>query len=60
MTTRLAKFVDPAEGWKYGFPAVWNEDEETLQELYDRHGYPEKLRKFPVRSWFDYVETDDE
>lgn len=33
--------VDPAFGWKYGFPKVYNpEPGEGLEEFLVRHGYP--------------------
>lgn len=47
------KWVDPASGWRYGFPALWDEEEETLEELLDRCNYPEDLRQLPIRMWGD-------
>lgn len=48
----MKKVVDPAEGWAYGFPAVWDEEKETLDELLDRHNYPKDMRKFSMRFWY--------
>ena len=48
----MKKYVDPAQGWAYGFPAVWDEEEMSLDELFDLHNYPQEMRKFPMRFWF--------
>jgi len=48
----MKKYVDPAEGWLYGFPTVWDEDKLTLDELLDLHKYPVEFRKFPMRFWY--------
>lgn len=47
----MIKWVDPASGWRYGFPALWDDEEETIKELLDRHNYPEDLRQLPMRMW---------
>lgn len=49
----MAKLViDPASGWKYGFPSIWDDDKETYEEFLDRHNYPENLRHLSVRQWY--------
>ena len=48
----MKKYVDPAQGWMYGFPVVWDEEEMTLEELLNIHNYPKEYRKFPMRFWF--------
>jgi len=52
-------WVDPASGWQYGFPAVWDPSKETLDELMDRHNYPKDMRNLWVRYW-DYTEEEKE
>ena len=49
--------VDPPEGWKYGFPAILQEDYRTQLK---NHGYPKELMDFAItgsRYW--EVEVDD-
>jgi hypothetical protein len=48
----MKKYVDPAQGWAYGFPAVWDEEKMTLEELLDSKGYPKDMREFPMRFWY--------
>jgi len=50
-------WVDPPEGWRYGFPKVWDTElhDNMLHWLNDR-GYPPELRDqygeyFFVRQW---------
>lgn len=52
--------VDPASGWKYGFPCEWDQEKETMKELFTRMKYPEKLWDYPVRFWEAEVEVEDE
>jgi len=44
MTTR---YIDPPEGWRYGFPKVlpndWQDHYETLHAWMLANGYPEEL-----------------
>jgi hypothetical protein len=48
--TRL--WVDPAEGWKYGFPKIYDpETDGTVADWLLKQGYPENLLKFPSRYW---------
>ncbi len=44
-------WIDPAEGWKYGFPVIWDQEEETAEELLDRHNYPKELRDLSIWMW---------
>lgn len=52
--------VDPASGWKYGFPCEWDEEKETLEELYVRKEYPEHMWEGAVRFWYEEKESDNE
>lgn len=54
----MKMWVDPAYGWKYGFPAIWNNEKETIKEMLDRHQYPEHLRSYAMWCW--EVEKEDE
>lgn len=50
-------WVDPPEGWRYGFPKVWdNELHTNLYHWLDDHGYPPNVREsygeyFMIRQW---------
>lgn len=49
-------WIDPPEGWRYGFPRVfdWNDQYETLSNWFIRNGYPEKDINFALtysRQW---------
>ena len=44
-------WVDPPSGWKYGFPAIWDDEKETMDELFARMNYPEDYRDSWVRMW---------
>jgi len=54
---RKIKFVDPPSGWKYGFPAAYDETKDgTLQQFLLKKGYPEKDIPFALlhmRSWIE-------
>jgi hypothetical protein len=52
-------YVDPPEGWKYGFPKVCSEHDNIIDFIIDS-GYPEELvdENFTVRIWTK--EEDDE
>ena len=55
----MTKWVDPPEGWKYGFPKTfdWNEKYETMSNWFIRNGYPEKhvtLALMYSRYWLDH------
>jgi hypothetical protein len=53
-------WVDPPEGWRYGFPKIWDNDTKTdFQAWLVENGYPEKLakKKLFVRFW-EAVEVD--
>ena len=53
-------WVDPPSGWMYGFPAIWDPSKETLEELLDRHKYPQKWRGLGVRMWEVTEDNDGE
>lgn len=57
---RKVLIMDPASGWMYGFPAPIDLDKETVEEVMDRHNYPEELRNLPVRYWESEVEYEDD
>lgn len=43
----ITRYVDPPEGWRYGFPKVlpndWQDHYETLHAWMLANGYPEEL-----------------
>ena len=49
-------YVDPPEGWKYGFPKVWDKNKyPELNEWLVQEGYPKKeIEKdsFYCRFWY--------
>jgi len=55
-------WVDPPEGWRYGFPKVWDSNQHpNMFTWLNWAGYPESVRKeygeyFYCRQWF--VEED--
>ena len=50
-------WVDPPEGWQYGFPRLWDSNEETnLIRWLQQNGYPDSVREsygefFMIRQW---------
>lgn len=47
-------WVDPPEGWRYGFPKILDKDVETYEQLLRKSGYPEKDMEFALtycRQW---------
>ncbi len=42
-------YIDPPSGWKYGFPDIWDDEEETMDECLARHGYTHELPY--IRMW---------
>lgn len=62
----MAILIDPAAGWQYGFPKVYDKkQDESLKDWLVRNGYPEKLaqevqdNKLWVRYIGDYDELQD-
>lgn len=54
-----AIWVDPAEGWKYGFPRIYNEETDgDIREWLLKCGYPETMLDFPMRCW-EAIEKED-
>ena len=51
--------VDPAEGWKWGFPKIWDSSKETLDAFLDKSNYPQEMRKYPMRYWTAQEEKDN-
>ena len=45
-------WIDPAAGWQYGFPAIWDSevDGDVYQWMLDK-GLPEDLAFLPCRVW---------
>lgn len=42
--------VDPPEGWKYGFPKVFNpKEEQSYKDWLLEQGYPEKLIELALK-----------
>jgi hypothetical protein len=45
-------WVDPAEGWKYGFPRVYKEAlDGPMSDWLIKCGYPKNMLEFPIRMW---------
>lgn len=43
------QLVDPPNGWRYGFPKIYNpKPNETLKQWFIRMGYPENRVHFAV------------
>ena len=50
----MRHIVDPAEGWAYGFPAVWDKEKHPdITDLFKEKKYPERYWNFPVRMWYE-------
>ena len=53
-------WVDPAEGWKYGFPKIYDSKTDgTMRDWLLKNGYPEKMLEFPISCW-QVEETKDD
>lgn len=53
-------WVDPPSGWRYGFPKVWDSEEEPdVDEWLRKNGYPPDESATYVRMW-EYVEPAQE
>lgn len=59
MTTgALPRWVDPPEGWKYGFPAIWKPVEcPDLRQWFLDKGYPEEHIELAMK-WSRYWAVD--
>jgi len=56
-------WVDPPSGWRYGFPKLWNDDYEPLEEFLVNNGYPQSEVSFAmkwVRMWKDDEKNYDD
>jgi hypothetical protein len=54
------QWVDPAEGWKYGFPKIYDSDTDgTMKEWLLKNGYPESMIEFPIRYWLAVAEDEE-
>jgi len=57
-------WVDPPEGWRYGFPKVWDSIQDAnMRTWLEQSGYPKEVMKgygkwFAVRQWA-FVEQDN-
>jgi hypothetical protein len=50
----MKHWVDPPEGWKYGFPKIWDKSKDSDWETWlTKNGYPRDLiNQIPyVRMW---------
>jgi len=55
-------FVDPPEGWRYGFPKLYpyGKDFSKLREWFLAEGYPEKNIELALMySWYSKGEEDE-
>ena len=50
-------WVDPAEGWRFGFPKLWDGEEE-LHEWLLAEGCPLSHLEFPIRMWYSEENND--
>lgn len=47
-----ATWVDPAEGWRYGFPRIYREETDgPIREWLLKNGYPQSMLEYPIRMW---------
>ena len=54
------QWVDPAEGWKYGFPKIYDSDTDgTMEEWLLKNGYPKSMIQFPIRYWLAVSEEEE-
>lgn len=45
-------WVDPPSGWQYGFPKIWDDQEEPdMTKWLSDNGYPESEKCPYVRMW---------
>lgn len=52
--------VDPPSGWRYGFPAEYDEEKHgSLLNLLQSHGYPEKDIEFALRNMRMWEDSDE-
>ena len=55
------QWVDPAEGWKYGFPKIYDSEKDgTMESWLLKQGYPKEMIQFPIRYWEAEEPKDDE
>jgi hypothetical protein len=58
-------WVDPPEGWRYGFPKIWDGSKDPDVDTWMRQaGYPDEVREsygkhFYMRMW-EAVDDDNE
>ena len=54
------QWVDPAEGWKYGFPKIYDSEKDApMRDWILKQGYPEKMLEFPIRCWKVVAEDEE-
>ena len=65
-TPKIVKFIDPPDGWRYGFPKVIPYDIESkdISLWFIENGYPEELIKsygehFYYRTWEQEIDNED-
>lgn len=52
--------VDPPQGWRYGFPKVWDRSENPdCREWLIKNGYPRRLANLGLPCTFTEVSDDD-
>lgn len=54
---KMVTWVDPPEGWRYGFPAILEKDE-PLEHLLIKHKYPETLFTLALNHSRYWTEVD--
>lgn len=53
-------WVDPAEGWKHGFPRIWDDEKHPDCNAWLREcGYPYADKNWPIRMWPVAQEEED-
>ena len=57
---KLVTWIDPASGWQYGFPMVYEPNKgENINAFLIRKGYPREMaeKNWPCRFWTETKET---
>lgn len=58
----MAKYwIDPDSGWRWGFPKVWDPEEESnLKAWLLKEGHPDPDSVLSIRSWEYVPEMNDD
>lgn len=56
-------YIDPPEGWAYGFPKIYTpKEDQSCEDWLVENGYPRDMAEmgWPCRFWQEEVDIDDE